>query len=264
MTFQSIAVRTAAQPEATTVIIDDNPRDAMNKAYKRGKALNRRFEIQDVDAELMTAARAFAASYEGDFRYMLDMRQALETFGVLSAAQAKGVLNCLMAEARQKLAARREQAPTPAIEHEEVGTPIADGFYTVAFEDGTHRTFRVVTLDAAEATRKGFLQGSQYVSLLIGPDNGTDYARLGVMTLGIWAQRYGRVSSFSGRQATAEQISRVNEALRVLYSSDSESLTAYGKAYAVASGRCYVCGRMLTDPLSIELGIGPVCRDGGN
>jgi hypothetical protein len=36
-----------------------------------------------------------------------------------------------------------------------------------------------------------------------------------------------------------------------------------GVLYGREIGRCYVCNRTLTDDLSRELGIGPVCRDGG-
>lgn len=33
--------------------------------------------------------------------------------------------------------------------------------------------------------------------------------------------------------------------------------------YARITGRCYACNRKLEDPLSVSLGIGPVCRAGG-
>lgn len=42
-----------------------------------------------------------------------------------------------------------------------------------------------------------------------------------------------------------------------LISGDSAS---YGKAYAMRSGNCFRCNRFLTNPESIETGIGPECR----
>lgn len=48
------------------------------------------------------------------------------------------------------------------------------------------------------------------------------------------------------------------EALRFLLQSKSAQLAA-GKAYALESGHCWRCNKELTDPISIERGIGPDC-----
>jgi hypothetical protein len=45
----------------------------------------------------------------------------------------------------------------------------------------------------------------------------------------------------------------------VLLGSTDEDRTEAGKAYALASGCCYICNRLLTTPESIADGIGPVC-----
>jgi hypothetical protein len=33
------------------------------------------------------------------------------------------------------------------------------------------------------------------------------------------------------------------------------------KQHVLTSTNCFVCGKLLTDPTSIEMGIGPVCRE---
>lgn len=52
----------------------------------------------------------------------------------------------------------------------------------------------------------------------------------------------------------------VSEAEAIVYSLKDEFVLAYLRAEGKASGVCQVCGRELTDPKSIESGIGPVCE----
>lgn len=49
----------------------------------------------------------------------------------------------------------------------------------------------------------------------------------------------------------------VADALRVIARNPSEAATAYGRR----TGSCSCCGRELTDPKSIALGIGPICAE---
>jgi hypothetical protein len=45
--------------------------------------------------------------------------------------------------------------------------------------------------------------------------------------------------------------------------SDEQGGQQFGKQWSILNGtRCYVCGHDLTDPISIALGIGPICREG--
>jgi hypothetical protein len=57
-----------------------------------------------------------------------------------------------------------------------------------------------------------------------------------------------------------EHSNRVMRALDVLMQADKSGQKGYGEAYALWSKNCYVCGKLLTDPISISLGIGPICR----
>ena len=96
-----------AKPWCSQTDMTAEMRTVFNVAYKIGKQLDRKFEVSDLTPELRQAARMYAASYEGDFEYLIDMRDRLiaANGAFLSDGQSKGVLNCLMADA--KTAARR-------------------------------------------------------------------------------------------------------------------------------------------------------------
>lgn len=250
-------------------------RAKLNEAFLAGRSLGRKFTPSDITAALRVSAEVFAHQYEGTFEYMVSMKQALTQWGTLTDAQASGTLNCLMAEARRRQQARR--ANETATPEAPAATPVAeavcavrDGYYTVQFADGTHRTLRVQTLTDEEIRRynqpsnpnfrpMNLTANAQHVSLLIGADNTSDYARMGIMDGGAMVKRWGTVRTYQGREATGEQLSRAMEAVRTLFSADDETRTAYGTAYARVSGNCWVCGRVLTTPESIAAGIGPVC-----
>jgi hypothetical protein len=267
----------------------------MNGAYIVGRDLGRRFETTDVTDQLAIAAEIFAHDYDGNFPYMVEMKQSLGRWGRLTDGQVKGVLNCLMAEARRKLAARQttlEATPvapstgsTPVVQREPSAfarqmaaerledqttvavaaataptmAPIRDGFFTVSFEDGTHRTYKLVTLSDEECIRYAMPRGAQHISLLVGPDNTSQYARIGVIVNRQVVRRWRVVRTAQGQNATEAQLSRMDEGMRVLLGADGETQTGYGMAYALASGRCSNCGRMLTVPASVHRGLGPDC-----
>lgn len=114
-----------------------------------------------------------------------------------------------------------------------------EGYYTVVMDGVGHRTFRVSTV------KSGGLAGRRIISYLMGSDNTSDYQGCGFVTqdgVKFWRR-------FAGE-------SLLTYAVEVLL----DGPTKAQKDYSLHSGNCYVCGRMLTDPTSVELGIGPVCR----
>ena len=119
-------------------------------------------------------------------------------------------------------------------------TPILhDGYYTVAWQ-GQHRTFRV----HMQPLDSNFASGKQVISYLSG--NGSDYTGFGFVIDGqihLWKR-------FRSGYDT------IIAAARFLVQGDHN---AAGKMYAQQSGKCYVCNRLLTNPLSIASGIGPIC-----
>lgn len=212
---------------------------------------------------LRDAAEDYTRSYNGDFAYMLKLQAALTKYGKLGYDnQIAGALNCMYAQVvyeRKNFVRDYEEGeivdfgiiPTDnnaAAAAPPVGSdaPISPnrpnkGYYTVCFDDGTHVTIRVT--DRAGYTNFAYLSGS---------DNNSDYTRY----CSIFPNGY---LNFKQR-ASETSVCRVHEAVKLIMSADNDALTSFGKAYAMHSGNCYACGRLLTDPRSIELGIGPVCR----
>lgn len=73
--------------------------------------LGRPVTPDDLTPELTAYAMRFAAGYDGNFAFMVDMRKAARS-GFLSPGQAKGVLNCVRADiAREVEAEQRAELP---------------------------------------------------------------------------------------------------------------------------------------------------------
>ena len=117
---------------------------------------------------------------------------------------------------------------------------LANGFYTVTFPDGSHKTFRV------RLEQHGVHRWSRTLAVLIGPDNSTDYECHGLVTdtgFRLWKRFAG------GKPAEHAAI------LWML--ARGELLDGYDLQL---SKRCLRCNRPLTTPESLERGIGPECE----
>ena len=108
---------------------------------------------------------------------------------------------------------------------------------------GAHRTIRIST----QSEDANFAPGQRIVSLLTGPDNTSDYTGFGFLTdegeVRIWRKKHGGVYEAYARMLT-----------------EPEAYMARGIQYKF-DVRCRRCNRELTDPISIDLGIGPTCRE---
>jgi len=122
-----------------------------------------------------------------------------------------------------------------------------NGFCTARnSETGEHRTFRVRT------ARRGALKGERIVGLLTGPDNTVDYSDFGFLL------DSGRVAVWRSKRGAAGFPSQWDRLARFVERRDWFAENR-GVEFDL-SIRCRVCNRELTDPLSIDLGIGPKCR----
>jgi hypothetical protein len=124
-----------------------------------------------------------------------------------------------------------------------VASKIYNGIYTLMISDGTHRTFRIHTKGG-----KGSLAGRRILSLLRGPDNERDYQPFAFVDdrgIRVWHKHqdkglYGSYAEIIWKLLNGEDV----------------------QGYSMeVSRRCLVCNRTLTDPLSLQLGVGPVCRE---
>lgn len=122
---------------------------------------------------------------------------------------------------------------------------IIDGKYTVVFADGKHITFCV------ETHKDGDFEGKTVISYLTRIDNNLFYKKFAFVNgkfVNLWKKfRASHTKGF---------IEKLEEAIRILQS----DIYRAGKNYALKTGKCFICFRELTNPESIEAGIGPYCR----
>ena len=94
------------------------------------------------------------------------------------------------------------------------------------------------------------------VSLLTGPDNSNSYTYLGQLNPVNGAVRLTKGSKYNDESWPVRILRRV---LFRLYRGEFDQVAAAGWELKHA-GRCCRCGRKLTTPRSVEIGIGPVCE----
>lgn len=122
---------------------------------------------------------------------------------------------------------------------------IPNGIYTLRFPCGTHRTFRIFT---KKETAK-FAPGQRIVAMLIGPNNEDfssyePFAFVDDTGIHVW-KRF--------RNQKQAEYAELLWALVTGCEADGYEL--------LISKRCLVCNHVLTDPVSIECGVGPTCRE---
>lgn len=120
---------------------------------------------------------------------------------------------------------------------------LSNGFYTLTFPCGTHKTLRVHT------QQTGPFGGKRLVSLLIGPENTADYEVFAELTpAGVWVwQRF----KTDRRAAYPELLIQLAKGEKI----EGHELHV--------SKRCLRCNRELTTPESLARGIGPECEKRG-
>jgi hypothetical protein len=207
-------------------------------------------DITNTDSKLHTFLSEFATeyvnTYTGTFAFMLNMRGWVN-FG-LSDAQVAGVVNCALNDYHyaQKRAAVQEAASIVAAPVTTQRTfdhshqYVADGYYTVVGPKGGHRTLRITTIDD-NGTK-------QWLAYLSGADNVGDYKSVGFVN-------GNEVSLFN---KYAGQYADIIAAARFLVR-NVDKLDECGRQYAINSGKCYRCNRLLTTPESVARGLGPIC-----
>lgn len=197
-----------------------------------------------IDPTYCAAAVAYIESYAGDFDFMVDLRSKMLRYGDLSIGQLRGGLNVLRAEVQ-----REEKKAGNKPEADFVGVPIHDGTYTIVFPDGKYRTIRLRTAKWGDMPA-----GSQVVSFLSGPDNERSFTNFGFVfgrRLQVW------------KRFEENALGGIVEAAKILLECDDEGIADAGEAYALKSGHCCRCGRVLTVPASLHRGMGAECAKKG-
>ena len=226
-------------------------RAVFNAAFRIGSALGRKFEVEDLTPELRQAARLYAAGYVGDFDYMLGMRdQVVGGNFLLSNGQCKGILNCLMADAKRRMTARAPKAPvslpTALAAARPVLADLPDGRYRVTLADGDH-----LALYIKKAGPDSKLAGSRVISTRVSGDDWMGVAHIAEPgDFRLWRSCQGQL-----RARVAAAVDVLDQA-----KTQDEWLVA-GLAFAQEGSQCFICGRDLDTPESLTAGYGPTCAD---
>jgi hypothetical protein len=132
-------------------------------------------------------------------------------------------------------------------------SPIPNGIFTiVSAKTDNHRTFKIST------NRFGQCKGRRFVSILVGRDNTRTYLGFAnIMNDKIVVWKNKQTPNGKGFYEICAKM------LRSLFIEGEKS--PYQKQIKSMEGakRCIRCNRLLTDPESIEAGMGPECRGKG-
>lgn len=122
---------------------------------------------------------------------------------------------------------------------------IQKGFFTVEGEGARHLTFRIKTHAQTRKTVIGLLQGR---------NNMSDYAWFAYVDGA--SLRYFRNPQLNGSPAELRVSREVIETAWQVIKGDP---TVAGRRFARESKQCMRCGKELTTPESLNIGLGPVC-----
>lgn len=123
--------------------------------------------------------------------------------------------------------------------------------FTVQSPNGTHKTFKVLKVQG-----EGYDRPIWTVMALVGPDNNSNYRRIGYM-IGDPAEKK---VYFKGAKNLPANHALIQAFVWILGRAEKgEFSTKSGTAHVYHEGRCGRCGRRLTVPASIHRGLGPHC-----
>ena len=127
-------------------------------------------------------------------------------------------------------------------------------------QTGNHRTFRIRT----QPKDANFAPGVRVIGLLVGSDNEHNYKNFGFVV----PDNKGRdhIKLWRKYRTDGQEWTRFADILHCLVQGKESELSVSGKegyqaVYIVQfEEKCIKCNRTLTDPKSIRLQIGPICR----
>lgn len=128
---------------------------------------------------------------------------------------------------------------------------IMSGTYTIVSpKTGAHRTVKISD-DDFEWMTTAPAAGTRKVSAMVGSDNENSFKAIGTVTpdgaLRVWSAHTGRLDFIA--------------ATKYLLRHGAGQEIELGKAYAVISGRCWLCNLKLTNPASVVHGYGKDCAE---
>ena len=188
-----------------------------------------------LEANPEIAAWLSAASQRG-FNFAISLSQAINKYGSLTENQIAAARRCMMQDAERNATRAAEQATrtanAPAVSVERVALAL-----NTAHGNGLKSPkLRVAEFTFSRAKDGGKNPGAIYVKA-----TGGEYL--------------GKI--IDGKLLTVRECGAEREAKIVAVAQNPlDAAVAYGRL----TGSCSCCGRQLTDPVSIEKGIGPICE----
>jgi hypothetical protein len=196
----------------------------------------------------------YQAEGNGANTFLNSMLAARRRYNGLTFGQYRAVANIALAAERHDHeldpAHLDDEGETRAAIMVLADVQVSPGYYTVG-EHGKHTTIRLTKI--RPDNRRGHLaaEGVLTAGVLSGHDNENAYTPFAL----VWPDGRTRTIRFATPQ-------RAKDALLAVLKMTALERDAAGREYARVSGRCHRCGRLLTDPVSIDSAIGPDCAGG--
>lgn len=218
---------------------------AADRAKTRQKAAERRESKSETNLTLFEAANPEIAlwwnSVEGDFDFSRSLKEAVKKYGNLTERQHAAALKCIAKLAEKKVAAAERAEHGEALGPVDI-TPIRKALDHARASGLRNPKIRLQAGDTSIVIYYAAAHGNNAGSLYVKSNDEDGY--------------FGKITGATflrGRSVSDE----LEQAIIKACATPIESAVAYG----VTSGQCSCCNRKLTNKLSIELGIGPICRE---
>jgi len=134
---------------------------------------------------------------------------------------------------------------------------IANGKYTITNKNGNHTTIMIETC----LVEKSFMYKKRYISVLIGNDNQNDYLAFGFVNddkIVVWQKKLNQTITKNGKTISQYYEKLAKMVFTMATNPNKNAYLDMGLTIQV-SKNCCLCNLELTNPNSIELGIGPIC-----
>lgn len=207
---------------------------AAKRADNRLKAADRAAAKAQAAVEAFNAAHPDVAAWMNGstFPFAVSLAQAVAKYGSLTENQINAARRCIASKAQAQEAAVSRVQAAPVIDLTKL-----EAAFAKAAENGLKKV------------------KVRFAGLTVSPAKATS-ANAGGLYVKADGEYVGKI--MSGRfLCTRECSDDVKERVLSACADPKAAAVAYGKQ----TGSCSCCGRKLTDPVSIENGIGPICAD---
>lgn len=245
----------------------------MTNLHTESMRLGRKWEPSDLTPELIQELEDWLLDQRPTFEFLVDMKATLKQKGSLSPGQAKGVMNCIRADAMRNSATSSAVRPNQYQKAcNRCGAQVGVGSGRIEKEGGKWQTYHLdgqcpAGAPQAVIQQDGFYylerEGERptiYKVQIAKQGSGNLYAKRLIPAMDMHDDDC-TIEVLAGRPCghKAEWVYEGRAPLSLpLQRLDLAKAQKFGSLYGV----CMRCGADLTDEKSIERGIGPICYKG--